>query len=343
MPTLTKSANENFIACAILIPLTSLFVLVRLSIQLFYRRESLRGHDWFCLPALVAFNVHCGLIINFVSRFHALDISPSFGATEVSNLFKLVYQTELLFGLVITPIKLSILWLYHSIFSAKRKIQLAIQITAVICIIWFFAVTFVIAFQCTPVSALWKTLDSPRYCLSVTPLLFGYELSNLLIDIAILCIPVNTIFKLQLQLLKRIGIAFIFLLGAIVCILSVVRLVFICRLKDTLDSGSVLLWSELQLGLAIITCCLPILGPLPILLWERLKQFLGWTGSFIPFWSGKRSIKLNRSPWVKVGDNRLNSTARMWASSDNNGHSYGYPLSQMPSKHIVVEREIGVV
>ena len=54
---------------------------------------------------------------------------------------------------------------------------------------------------------------SPALCLDAKRLLLGYELTNLFIDVVILCIPVMVIGRLQLSSAKKIGSLVAFLLG----------------------------------------------------------------------------------------------------------------------------------
>ncbi|KAI0439037.1 hypothetical protein F4803DRAFT_568934 [Xylaria telfairii] len=346
MPGFTEDANENLIACIILIILASLSVLVRFSIQIFYRRKPPQSHDWTCLIALAIFNVYCGLIINFIlhiSRFHALNIDPHFDAQEIMNLLKFSYINELIFGFGITCIKLSILQLYYSLFAIKKTLQRVIKVTAAICLLWLFVVTFLVAFQCTPVPAYWETLNSSQYCLNPTRLLLAYELSNLFIDVAIVCIPTSAIFKLKLPPLKKIGVMFIFLLGTIICISSMLRMNAIWSQQSTMNVGPRFLWSVLQLGLAIVTGCLPNFGPLWTLLQRPPKCVSNWTGSFVPFLSRKGYNTPDRSPWVRVRGDRLNATSEVWASSDNNGNFQAYSLGRVPPRQILVAQEIEIV
>ncbi len=131
------------------------------------------------------------------------------------TLQQLVYTNELIFGFGITAIKLSILWFYHSLFSVDRTLLRIIQVTAAVCIAWFIVATLVIALQCTPVQAFWERFDVPPYCLEYPRVLLGYEIANLLIDVAILCIPTGTVIRLQLPWLKKVPIIGTFLLGVL--------------------------------------------------------------------------------------------------------------------------------
>jgi hypothetical protein len=110
---------------------------------------------------------------------------------------------------------LSLLWFYDSLFHVKSTVRWVITGTVVVCLIWFLASILLIVLQCTPPSAFWDNLLSPQYCLSNPRVLLGFEITNLLIDVAILAIPANAMRKLQLPTAKKASVIGIFLLGGL--------------------------------------------------------------------------------------------------------------------------------
>ncbi|KAI1166228.1 hypothetical protein F5B18DRAFT_649004 [Nemania serpens] len=355
MATLTKNATSNFVLSVTLISVTSISVLIRFLVNV-HRRKVPQSPDWLCLIGTIIFNVYCGLIINFifnVSQFHAFDFDLSLGLAEAINLAKLAYMTEILFGAGLTSIKLSILWFYYLLFSINRILNQVVKATAAVCIVWFIVATLVIIFQCKPVQAYWEQLDTAPYCLESPRVLLGYELSNLFVDVAILCIPTSTVSQLQLPLSKKLPVIGIFFLGAVVCIFSILRLNAIWNPPDIIknfDFGRTYFWSTLQLGLAIVTSCLPTYGPLlPLFPWlyhsisdyyKTLRHHSSTTRSqgqyMIPDASNPER------PWIRVGDDRLDATSRSWAYGGNN-NSAQYALQPMRSGAIVVNTQVDVI
>lgn len=90
-----------------------------------------------------------------------------------------------------------------------------IIVTASICILWFVVSVFVITFQCNPLDAFWTKQLFSQYCMDIAKLLLGYELTNLFIDVLILCIPIGAVRRLNLPLSKKIAVTSIFLLGGL--------------------------------------------------------------------------------------------------------------------------------
>lgn len=120
---------------------------------------------------------------------------------------------EVLFGFQVTAVKLSILWFYHLIFSPKA--ERVIQAAVALCMLWFIVATFIVIFQCKPVSAYWNQLAQPPYCMGTPQVLLGYELSNLIIDVIILCIPIRYVSFLKMSVSKKLSVLAMFLLGAL--------------------------------------------------------------------------------------------------------------------------------
>lgn len=76
--------------------------------------------------------------------------------------------------------------------------------------------TFVVIFQCHPVKAAWDPLrTSKNQCLLFGSFVLGYEASNIAIDLAILCLPIYMIRRLQLPARRKWTLSFIFLLGGL--------------------------------------------------------------------------------------------------------------------------------
>ncbi|KAI1420424.1 hypothetical protein F5Y12DRAFT_791635 [Xylaria sp. FL1777] len=350
----TKNASENDVVSVSLIALTLTTVLIRLVLKL-YRGQTPQGPDWMCFIATGIFITYASLIINFilnVSQYHALDPDPRLGLDEATNLAKLVYTNEVLFGFGITAIKLSILWFYYNLFSVNRTLLHVIQATAVGCIVWFIVATLVVALQCTPIQAFWEYFDMPPYCLEYPRVLLGYEISNLLIDVAILCIPTGTVIRLQLPWLKKVPIIRIFLLGAVVCIFSILRLVAICNPPNIFagfDFGATYVWSTLQLGVAIITSCLPTFGPLLSFFSKSIPYLRGWYDSLILRPSAATSRATDQTtdatkskrPWARARHDRLDGISQSWDYGEELD-SLQYVLHPVPSRMTLVNRMVEV-
>ncbi|KAI0107022.1 hypothetical protein GGR51DRAFT_517121 [Nemania sp. FL0031] len=359
MSDLTLSARRNFDTSVAFLVITTLAVIARFGSRLSIRQRP-SGPDWLCLLTLVFFYGYCIVIINFiynVSQFHAFDLDPvAFPLSETKNFLIAVFLIEILFTLVLTSVKLSILWFYRNIFQVNRTTNRVIIAVMIVCIVWFIIALFpLIIFQCNPVDALWNKFDAPPYCLESQKILLGYELSNFFIDIAILSIPVATVGKLQLSRTKKIGTSATFLLGGFVCIASIVRLTTIYDVSDPskpVQSSPSVIWSTIQAGVAIICSCIPTYGPLFAV---TTKSFRSWTSQYNSYGSQANrhgdTVGSSRGRFQDLGDGRSDNWTKAASSDDHGlptwnseaGQSNEHILQPLPPRGIVVSRQVDVV
>ncbi|KAH9904492.1 hypothetical protein F4778DRAFT_790032 [Xylariomycetidae sp. FL2044] len=360
MSDLTTSARLNFGAIMATLSLAIVAITMRFIVRVIYKQKILPA-DLMCVAATVFFITYSSLIINFIfvkSQYHALDANPLLGLDELVNLSKMTFIAEIVFGCGITSIKLSILWLYNTLFSVKPNIQRSIHVVASIAILWFIVVTCIIVFQCKPISAYWETVASPEYCSSNTTTLLGYEMTNLFIDVAILCIPIAALSGLRMAMAKKVSVIMVFLLGALVCVFSILRLTAIYRLPDpaaNLDFPFVLFWATLQLGMAIFLSCLPTLGPILSLIPSPVAYVVGLYDSIksrhtrslapsnIPNQYGdtpSEGVGSQRHPWLKVNNN---THSHSWQVSRTDDEAAGYVLQSVQPRSIMVNRDFEIV
>lgn len=121
----------------------------------------------------------------------------------------------MLFVIGITIVKLSILMFYRHIFTTRTFARINLVLIA-ITIVWCIITLFIVIFQCSPVHGVWNyamQLYGQTTCLNSPRMIFGFEISNVIIDVSILIPPVFMVQKLQLSMVKRISLTVIFLLG----------------------------------------------------------------------------------------------------------------------------------
>jgi hypothetical protein len=112
----------------------------------------------------------------------------------------------------ITLIKLSVLLMYRRLFPSRR-FQIGLAVLALISILWWIAFTIVSIFQCQPVSKVWLP-SAEGTCVDLKESALWNAISNIVIDVAILCMPIGQIWKLRLNLEQKLSLCFIFLLGS---------------------------------------------------------------------------------------------------------------------------------
>ncbi|KAI0900258.1 hypothetical protein F4806DRAFT_149501 [Annulohypoxylon nitens] len=162
-----------------------------------------------------------------------------------------------------TCVKFSILLLYIIIFPGA-KFAYCCRGLMLITIIYFISVVAETFALCHPVEFNWYKTIPGGWCenQSLSYLIAG--ITNLVIDASIVILPMPMLFSLRLTLLKRFGVAGMFSLGAIICVLSFLRVLWLVSwdVTDlTYGVGSGTIYSALEPTLGIVNSCLPVIKP----------------------------------------------------------------------------------
>lgn len=198
-----------------------------------------------------------------------------------------LFMAEFTYAMSLGFSKLAILCLYWRLFSVS-KIRPGIYVLQGCTVIWLTIRTFMTIFHCVPTQAYWK-LDIEGAVCNIDPskFMFGTTLVHLLLEIAVLCLPVFQVANLQLRMSQKIGVVVMFMFGILyvfsqlypfstfpsyaslagtrltllssVCAASVVVLVQAITLNpNTTEMGhdvkGVIVWAGTEAYLAIISC-----------------------------------------------------------------------------------------
>ncbi|MCJ1463094.1 hypothetical protein MMC07_001699 [Pseudocyphellaria aurata] len=240
---------------------------------------------------------------------HERDLTLS----EKILLLKYMTLGLITYGLTITAVKISILSLYRRVFNTVplKKVTLVVGF---LCVTWLCGDVFSTIFFCSPISAAWDPeLVFTNHCRDFQAFLLGITISNLLLDVIILCMPLPMIWSLKLSTSKKLEISGIFLLGSFTCIASLIRIVTIGNIREqdfAYSSQTPYLWSHLEPATAIWCACLVTYRPLFRDLCSRFQRIFG--SSKQNFLNRKKCLNRNRS-----GTNDgSNSDAPPWVGRD---------------------------
>lgn len=141
-----------------------------------------------------------------------LDMEPA-EAIRRSSIFVLV--GELFYAFSLACSKFAILGMYWRLFSTS-PIRLPIQILSVMSLIWVIIRTFMTIFHCVPPQAFWDTsVENARCDIDNSKFFFGTTLTHLLIDVAILLLPIIQVRRLKLRTGQKIGVIGLFMFGTV--------------------------------------------------------------------------------------------------------------------------------
>ena len=247
-------------------------------------------------------------------------------------------QTFYAFELVQTPaygfIKLAALLFFRRIFCVKGSrdwFNITTLVMIVIIALWALAFELLAASQCrTHPSALWSgSTKYFEYCSVALPYLLSFSISDFITDLMIILVPIPSIWLLNMNVKRKIGVTIIFLSASVGLAASLARMVIIIytvnharertadpRLEDT----QVLFWPMLEGGLALIAVNLPSIwglftrvSPEAVLRSVRSMVSLGSRGS--------GDSKNSRTPYKQTKLSPLTSSRDNIIHKDGREHS----------------------
>ena len=146
-------------------------------------------------------------------------------AALIASALQAYWVVSLLAPHPLTGAKLSILCLYHRLFSIDRTFRVTIYVTGLLCIAWWIAATISLICTCIPISSAWKPAlpgfpPRPGDCFDYRWFTIGIEIPNCILDFWIVLMPIFEIRKLQLSLKIKTSILFMFLLAElyVICV-----------------------------------------------------------------------------------------------------------------------------
>ena len=131
---------------------------------------------------------------------------------------KTLVATQLLYYCAQAIIKVSLLLLYHRIPGIDKSFRFALHVAGILTIMWWLASFLDTIFQCIPVQASWDRSIKNAKCQNIRSAALGTGISNLLLDVLFLALPMPVIWRLQVEPQIKVSLTGIFLLG-LLCVL----------------------------------------------------------------------------------------------------------------------------
>lgn len=202
---------ELRMVCIIALVLSSVTVTAR-CIARFQMTGRLWSDDWTAIFATLILigGASLGLVsadLGFGMHFWDVDV------TNASRLLQMFYTIEILYTWVKLIAKASIVFLFMRVFT-DRWFRLACYSCLAYCCISLTIFTFVIAFQCTPVEAIWNRSITGE-CLNLNAIGYSGAVLSVVEDLVLIVLPISELRKLQISGRKRIGVGLMFALASL--------------------------------------------------------------------------------------------------------------------------------
>ncbi|KAL8739217.1 MAG: hypothetical protein Q9181_000108 [Wetmoreana brouardii] len=175
-----------------------------------------------------------------------------------------LYAFEVIWTLTVPVIKTSLLLLYNRIFPI-RPVLLATYAVGFFVITWLLWAGISTIAQCVPVAYFWNRSIPGGHCINSNVFYIAAGAVNVFTSFAIIAIPIPIIWRLQqITTAQKLGFIFIFCLGGFVCIVSIIRLVYVGRISAddiTWTDAWGGLWSSMEVSLDVVAANLPVIAP----------------------------------------------------------------------------------
>ncbi|RBA19152.1 aspartyl-tRNA synthetase [Fusarium proliferatum] len=267
----TDRSSELNATTTIVLVLSAVFVALRFWAR--YVRIGFGTDDWLTLVALVFVFITGGLNYGMIAHGlgkHAKRVSEE----DLIIFFKILLAFECIYVTAVMLIKLALLSMYLRIFPS-RNFRLASAIIAAVVIGWWIAICAVCIFQCHPIKKAWMPWLDYGTCINLKASFIGNAIPNIATDIAILCLPVGPILKLQVNMAQKLSLLVIFLLGSFVLFASIYRFTTIMQF-DPIDTtwtlATACTWCVVEVACGTIALCLPTLRPLMLMISSKFES-----------------------------------------------------------------------
>ncbi|PYH42263.1 putative integral membrane protein Pth11-like [Aspergillus saccharolyticus JOP 1030-1] len=179
--------------------------------------------------------------------------------------FKIGWSNGFVYPLCVAFIKLSILASYKRLFAA-RSMSRAVNLVALVVILWAIIVSLVGTFLCLPVAKFWHRA-LPGRCLDATSFYYGQQIPNIVTDLILLLLPLKSVWALPISKTQRVLLSGVFLVGILTLAFDIVRLIAMIHVTQigpdiTYNQAPMAVWTCTEAAVGIIAACLSHLRPL---------------------------------------------------------------------------------
>ena len=178
------------------------------------------------------------------------------------------------------------------VFPLKSLRLMAYSLMLAASLYWLIGLLFAFL-NCRPFSYTWDKTKSghPGHCVDDQGGTLGFGIVNLVLDIAVILVPMPFLYTLHLQLSKRISLIGIFALGFVITAVSALRIKIIVGASSggfSYSTGQIALWSYIEVACSIINCCLPTIQPALVKMYKDVVRPISQLTT-----SGSRSHKFS--------------------------------------------------
>jgi hypothetical protein len=141
-----------------------------------------------------------------------------------------LYVVLLFYNAGLAFFKGSLLAYYCRIFPLSRWLRVTAIILGVLITSWILTLQCLHIFRCSPIREQWEP-GVGTCVMDRIPYYYMQSIPSIILDVAILILPIPLVWQVQLPKLTRLGVIFVFMLGGLVTVISAVRLGVLVKMK----------------------------------------------------------------------------------------------------------------
>ncbi|KAI0509193.1 hypothetical protein F5B22DRAFT_365873 [Xylaria bambusicola] len=245
---------------------------ITLALRFLARRLSRLGacsDDWLALFALIVqHGLGAVVIIAFLEYGVGIDSPDAISASPRASKepLKFIFISTILYGTALTSIRLSAIMFILRIFHTKM-VKRGGYILIVVSVAWFVVVEGLNLGICQPISYMWDHSIQGGQCLETKLGIVIPAAFSIIIDVAIVALPVHEVMKLRSSRAKISFVIGIFCIGGLAIGANFARLIAISLYLNQPPNGSsespalLLATSAIEIYLTVIAACAPTLAP----------------------------------------------------------------------------------
>ena len=127
-------------------------------------------------------------------------------------MLRLSFAFQVLNVLALASVKFSLLFFYLRVFVAT-PLRRFVWATVMILAAWTVTAIFSIIFSCRPVRSQWDITIPGSACIDQVLMVQSLVFTNVVLDLAVMALPIPTILRLQMRRSDKIGVLACVLLG----------------------------------------------------------------------------------------------------------------------------------
>lgn len=153
---------------------------------------------------------------------------------SVTKILYLYFWDEMFYVTSLSLTKISILFFYLKVFPG-RAFRWCVYVLIAANILYAVVFDLLLAFQCNPIPGAWRSWDGtyPAKCISINILGWTAAAINILLDLAVIALPLPELFRLSMSIKKKVQIVLMFAVGFFVTFVSIIRLRSLVQFGNT--------------------------------------------------------------------------------------------------------------